>query len=161
MDPVTLAGSAVAPVAPYPVEGGKELAKKVATRPLSGYLGCSTSSNRRPPGRELPGVADFEPAPGVRKQATLRHGAEKALEADPAFRAELEKLVGELQAMGGVALTKLIANVTGISTSRRRSPARGTLCAEAAVPARAHGCGRHGGRFLSARLDERAARVAA
>jgi hypothetical protein len=36
----------------------------------------------------------------------------KALEADPAFRAELEKLVGEIQEKGGDRINQ-IANVTG------------------------------------------------
>ncbi len=36
-----------------------------------------------------------------------------APQADPAFREELERLVGEIRTKGGDRITKLVANVTG------------------------------------------------
>jgi hypothetical protein len=114
MDPVTLAGSAVALVAPYLVEGGKELAKKVGGEAgerivklydkLKGKLTGSGAAKD---------VADFEQAPADQdNQAALRKELKKALEADPAFKEELEKLVGEIQEKGGGRISQ-VANVTG------------------------------------------------
>ena len=115
MDPVTLAGLAVALVAPYLVEGGKELAKKIGGEAGERIVKLYDKVKAKLTGSgAAKDVADFEQAPADQdNQAALRKELKKALEADPAFREELEKLVGEIQAKGGDRITKLIANVTG------------------------------------------------
>jgi hypothetical protein len=59
-------------------------------------------------------LAGFEASPDdLDGQATLRLQLKKALEADPAFKEEVAKLVGEIQTKGGDTINKLIAEVTG------------------------------------------------
>ena len=58
-------------------------------------------------------LADLEKQPkDADNQAALRVQLKKALEADPAFRAELATLVDEIKAKGGDRIIQ-IANVTG------------------------------------------------
>jgi hypothetical protein len=114
MDPVTLVGSAVALVAPYLVEGGKELAKKVGGEAGDRIVELYDKLKAKLTGGGADSLADLEKQPrDADSQAALRVQIKKALEADPAFRAELEKLVGEIQETGGDRITKLVANVTG------------------------------------------------
>jgi hypothetical protein len=114
MDPATLAGSAVALVAPYLVEGGKELAKKVGGEAGDRIVELYDKLKAKLTGGGADSLADLEKQPrDADSQAALRVQIKKALEADPAFRAELEKLVGEIQETGGDRITKLVANVTG------------------------------------------------
>jgi hypothetical protein len=114
MDPVTLAGSAVALVAPYLVEGGKELAKKVGGEAGERIVKLYDKVKAKLTGGGAEALADLEKQPkDADSQAALRVQLKKALETDPAFWEELEKLVGEIQEKGGDRVTKLIANVTG------------------------------------------------
>jgi hypothetical protein len=113
MDPVTLAGAAVALVAPYLVEGGKELAKKIGGEAGGRIVTLYDKVKAKLAGGGADALADLEKQPkDADSQAALRVQLKKALEADPAFRAELEKLVGEIQEKGGDRI-KQIANVTG------------------------------------------------
>jgi hypothetical protein len=114
MDPVTLAGSAVALVAPYLVEGGKELAKKVGGEAGGRIVALYDKVKAKLTGSgAAKDVADFEQAPADQdNQEALRKELKKALEADPAFREELEGLVGEIQQKGGDRINQ-IANVSG------------------------------------------------
>jgi hypothetical protein len=114
MDPVTLAGAAVALVAPYLVVGGKELAKKVGGEAGGRIVKLYDKVKAKLTGSgAVKDVADFEQTPADQdSQAALRKELKKALEADPAFRQELEKLVGEIKEKGGDRISQ-IANVTG------------------------------------------------
>ncbi len=113
MDPVTLAGSAVALVAPYLVEGGTELAKKLGGEVGERIVKLYDRVKAKLVGGGAEALADLEKQPkDADSQAALRVQLKKALEADPAFRAELEKLVGEIREKGGDRVSQ-IANVTG------------------------------------------------
>jgi hypothetical protein len=113
MDPVTLAGSAVALVAPYLVEGGKELAKKVGAEVGDRIVTLYDRVKAKLTGGGAEALADLEKQPkDADNQAALRVQLKKALEADPTFREELEKLVGEIREKGGDRISQ-IANVTG------------------------------------------------
>jgi hypothetical protein len=114
MDPVTLAGSAVALVAPYLVEGGKELAKRVGGETGERIVKLYDKVKVKLSGSGAEALADLEKQPkDADSQAALRVQLKKALEADPVFKDELEKLVGEIEEKGGDRVTKLVANVTG------------------------------------------------
>jgi putative heme iron utilization protein len=114
MDPVTLGGSAVALVAPYLVEGGTELAKKVGGEAGERIVKLYDTVKAKLTGSgAAKDVADFEQAPADQdNQAALRKELKKALEADPAFREELAQLIGEIREKGGERISQ-IANVTG------------------------------------------------
>jgi hypothetical protein len=113
MDPVTLAGSAVALVAPYLVEGGTELAKKVGGEVGERIVKLYDKVKAKLTGGGAEALADLEKQPNdADSQAALRVQLKKALEADPAFKDELEKLVGEIREKGGDRISQ-IANVTG------------------------------------------------
>ena len=59
-------------------------------------------------------LADFEASPDDGDtQAALRVQLKKALEDDPAFKDEVAKLVGELDAKGGPAAINMSATITG------------------------------------------------
>jgi hypothetical protein len=114
MDPVTLAGSAVALVAPYLALGGKELAKKVGEEAGQRIFGLYDKLKAKLVGGGAEALADLAKQPNdADSQAALRVQLKKALDADPAFRAELEKLVGEIKEKGGRDVTTMIANVSG------------------------------------------------
>jgi hypothetical protein len=110
-----LAGSAVALVAPYLAEGGKELAKKVG-----GDVGDRIVKLYDKVKAKLTGVAakealaDLEAKPeDERRKAALELQLEKALGANPGFRDEVAKLVGEIKAIGGRDVTTQIAHASG------------------------------------------------
>lgn len=113
MDPVTLAGSAVALVAPYLAEGGKELAKKVGGAAGGRIVKPYDKVKAKLTGGGAEALADFEKRPeDANNRAALRVQLRKALESDPAFRAELAALVEEIKAKGGDQIIQK-ANVTG------------------------------------------------
>ena len=113
MDPVALAGSAVALVAPYLAEGGKELAKKVGGAAGERIVQLYDKVKAKLSGGGAEALADLEQQPeDADSQAALRVQLKKALEADPAFRAELATLVEEIKAKGGDQIIQT-ANVTG------------------------------------------------
>ena len=115
MDPVTLAGAAVALVAPYLAEGGKELAKKVGGEAGERIVKLYDKVKAKLSGGGAEALADLEKQPeDADSQAVLRVQLKKALEADPAFRAELSTLVEEIKAKGGDQIIQS-ANVTGDS----------------------------------------------
>ena len=59
-------------------------------------------------------LADFEQSPeDADTQGALRLQLRKALEADPAFKEEVEKLIGELEAKGGRQAITQTATITG------------------------------------------------
>jgi hypothetical protein len=63
-------------------------------------------------GREA--LADFEQSPeDADAQAALRVQLRKALEADPAFKEEVARLIGELEAKGGPAAIRQTATASG------------------------------------------------
>ncbi len=115
MDPVTLAGAAVALMAPYLAEGGTELAKKVGGEAGGKIVKLYDKVKAKLTGTgAAKDLADFEQAPADQdNQGAVRKELRKALEADPAFKDELAKLVGEIRAVGGRDVTTMIANVSG------------------------------------------------
>jgi hypothetical protein len=113
MDPITLAGAAVALVTPYLAEGGKELAKKVGGEAGAQIVKLYEKVKAKLTGGGGEALADLEKQPNdADSQAALRVQLKKALEADPAFRAELGALVEEIRAKGGEQIIQS-ANVTG------------------------------------------------
>ena len=106
-----LATAAVALVAPYLVEGGKELAKKVGAEAGSRVVKLWDAVKGKLAGKDA--LADVEAKPGdQRRWSALEVQLEKALEADPAFREQLAKLVEAIPEHDRVAIQQ-IANVTG------------------------------------------------
>ena len=106
-----LATAAVALVAPYLVEGGKELAKKVGAEAGSRIVKLWDAVKGKLAGKDA--LADVEAIPGdQRRWSALEVQLEKALEADPAFRETLAKLVEAIPEQDRVAIQQ-IANVTG------------------------------------------------
>jgi hypothetical protein len=106
MEPVTLAGVAVALLATKAVEAaGGEAGKRLVSE-------LWDKVKAKLAGKEA--LADVEAKPDdQRAWAALELRLEEALKAEPAFQEELEKLVGEIQEKGGERITKLVANVTG------------------------------------------------
>ena len=113
MDPVALAGSAVALVAPYLAEGGKELAKTIGSEASERIVKLYEKVKAKLTGGGAQALADLKKQPkDADNQAALRVQLKKALEADPAFRAELATLVEEIKAKGGDQIIQT-ANITG------------------------------------------------
>jgi hypothetical protein len=111
MDPVTLAGSAVALIGPYVAKGAEELAKKVGGEVGSRVVKVWDAVRGKLAGKEA--LADVEEKPDdQRRWAALELQLEKALEADPAFRDAVAKLVSEIPEEKRAAIRQ-IANVTG------------------------------------------------
>ena len=126
MDPVTLASAAVALVAPYLAEGGKELAKKVGGEAGERIVNLYDKVKAKLTGGGAEALADLEKQPeDADSQAVLRVQLKKALEADPAFRAELVTLIEEIKAKGGDQIIQRI-NVTGDRTLPRSPAERGS-----------------------------------
>ena len=114
MDAIVLAGSAVVLLAPYLAEGGKELAKKVGGEAGDRIVRLYDKIKAKLTGGGAEALADLEKQPeDADSQAALRVQIKKALEADPAFQAEVAKLVNEIETRDGDTIHKLIANVTG------------------------------------------------
>jgi hypothetical protein len=115
MDSITLAGTAVALVAPYLAEGGKELAKKVGGEAGQRIVKLYDRVKAKLTASGAEALADLEKQPqDADNQAVLRVQLKKALEADPAFRAELATLVEEIKARGGDQIIQS-ANIIGDS----------------------------------------------
>jgi hypothetical protein len=113
MDSATLAGAAVALVAPYLAEGGKELAKKVGGEAGERIVKLYDKVKATLTGGGAEALADLEKQPeDADTKAALRVQLKKALEADPAFRAELATLVEEIKAKGGDQIIQS-ANIVG------------------------------------------------
>jgi hypothetical protein len=112
MDPVTLAGTAVALVGPYVAKGAEELAKKAGGEVVPRVVKQLWDAVRgRLAGKEA--LADVEAKPDdQRRWAALELQLEKALEADPVFRDTVAKLVSEIPEDKRAAIQQ-IANVTG------------------------------------------------
>jgi hypothetical protein len=111
MDPVTLAGAAVALVGPYVAEGAEELAKKVGGEVGSRVVKLWDAVRGKLAGKEA--LADVEAKPDdQRRWAALELQLEKALEADPGFRDAVAKLVSDIPEDKRAAIRQ-IANVTG------------------------------------------------
>jgi hypothetical protein len=112
MDPVTLAGTAVALVGPYVAKGAEELAKKAGGEVVPRVVKQLWDAVRgRLAGKEA--LADVEAKPDdQRRWAALELQLEKALEADPGFRDAVAKLVSDIPEEKRAAIQQ-IANVTG------------------------------------------------
>jgi hypothetical protein len=112
MDPVTLAGTAVALVGPYVAKGAEELAKKAGGEVVPRVVKQLWDAVRgRLAGKEA--LADVEAKPDdQRRWAALELQLEKALEADPGFRDAVAKLVSDIPEEKRAAIRQ-IANVTG------------------------------------------------
>jgi hypothetical protein len=109
-----LAGSAVALVGPYVAKGAEELAKKVGGEVGSGVKNLWNAVRAKLAGKEA--LADVEAKPDdQRRWSALELQLEKALEADPAFRDAVAKLVSEIPEERRAAIQQ-IANVTGDRT---------------------------------------------
>ncbi len=116
MDPVTLAGTAIGLLSPYLTEAGKAAAKKIgegAGSHLDGLLAVI----RHKFGLDQDAYAaqtlsrlEEQPAAESRQRALADIVAEKA-QADPAFKAELERLVQSAQA--SPTTTQILTNVYG------------------------------------------------
>ena len=111
MDEAGMAATALALVAPYLAEGGKELAKKVGAEAGSRVVKLWDAVRGKLAGKDA--LADVEAKPAdQRRWSALEVQLEKALEADPAFRDQLTKLVEAIPEKERVAIQQ-IANVTG------------------------------------------------
>jgi hypothetical protein len=114
MEPIVLAGSAVVLLAPYLAEGGKELAKKVGGEAGDRIVRLYDKIKAKLTGGGAEALEDLKKQPeDADSQAALRVQIKDALEADPAFQAEVAKLVAEIETRDGDTIRKLIANVTG------------------------------------------------
>ena len=99
MDPLNLATAAVAFVAPYLVEGGKEATKTAAKDVYTWLKGRLT-------GRAADALADLEQKPDSSdNQADLRKQLAKALQADPTLASELEAMLPESVRQGAAVQT--------------------------------------------------------
>ena len=106
-----LAVTSVALVAPYVAKGAEELAKKVGGEVGSRVVKLWDALKAKLAGKEA--LADVAAKPDdPRRWAALELQLEKALEADPGFRAELAKLIEAIPAEQRAAIQQ-IANVTG------------------------------------------------
>lgn len=112
MDPVTLAAAAVALLGPFLRQVGEQTADSVshavsdAAVPAIKRLYRALRARLRPgtyAGGQLDGVEE-RPDSESRQQA-LQAALAEELEADPAFAREVEALVAEAQAAGGVEIT--------------------------------------------------------
>ena len=111
MDEAGMAATAVALVAPYLVEGAKELAKKVGAEAGGRVVKLWDAVKGRLAGKDA--LADVEAEPGdQRRWSALEVQLEKTLEADPAFRSELARLIEAIPAEQRIAIQQ-ITNVTG------------------------------------------------
>jgi hypothetical protein len=122
MDPVTLAAAAVGLLGPFLRSIGDKTAEKTAEEvsqtlseravPAVKRLFKALKEKLRPgsyAGNQLEGVEE-KPDSDTRRQALTDALAEE-LEADPAFAAEVEGLVNEAEAAGGVQVTATDAGV--------------------------------------------------
>ena len=115
MDEAGMAATAVALVAPYLVEGAKELAKKVGEEAGGRVVKLWDALKSRLSGKDA--LADVEAAPGdQRRWAALEVQLEKALNEDPGFRGELARLIEAIPAEQRMAIQQ-IATVSGGSAS--------------------------------------------
>jgi hypothetical protein len=111
MDEAGMATTAVALVAPYLIEGAKELAKKVGGEAGGRVVKLWDAVKGRLAGKDA--LADVESKPGdQRRWAALEVQLEKALAEDPGFRGELARLIEAIPAEERTAIQQ-IANVTG------------------------------------------------
>ena len=111
MDEAAMAATAVALVAPYLVEGAKELAKKVGEEAGGRVVKLWDALKGRLAGRDA--VADAEAKPAdQRRWAALEVQLEKALKEDPGFRSELARLIEAIPTEQRMAIQQ-ITNVTG------------------------------------------------
>ena len=101
MDPITsLAASAVAALAPYLAEVGKEFAKETGKAAASKigvlYQALKTRLKKKPTVKEA--LADLEANPSNEDaKAALRLQLTKQMNADPTFRDTLRKLLDEIK----------------------------------------------------------------
>jgi hypothetical protein len=122
MDPVTLAATAVGLLAPFLQRLGEKTAEKTSEEvsqtlsegavPAVKRLLKALKERLRPgtyAGNQLEGVEE-KPASDTRQQA-LRDALAEELQADPAFAAEVQGLVDEAEAAGGVRVTATDAGV--------------------------------------------------
>jgi hypothetical protein len=106
-----LAAAAVTLVGPYVAKGAEELAKKVGGEVGSRVVKLWDAVRGRLAGKEA--LADVEAKPDdQRRWSALELQLEKALEADPEFRAEVTRLVEAIPTEQRAAIQQ-IANVTG------------------------------------------------
>jgi hypothetical protein len=111
MDGTGMAATAMALVAPYLVEGAKELAKKVGGEAGQRVVNLWDAVRGKLASREA--LADVEAKPGdPRRWQALEVQLEKALAADPEFRSELARLIEAIPAEQRTAIQQ-IASVTG------------------------------------------------
>jgi GNAT superfamily N-acetyltransferase len=111
MDEAGMAATAVALVAPYFTEAGKELAKKVGGEAGGRVMKVWDAVRGKLAGREA--LADVEAKPGdPRRWQALEVKLEEALAADPGFRGELARLIEAIPERERTAIQQ-IANVTG------------------------------------------------
>ena len=129
--PITLAGRGGGAGCALLAEGGKELAKKVGGEAGERIVKLYDKVKAKLTGGGAEALADLEKQPkDADSQAVLRVQLKKALEADPAFRAELATLVEEIKAKGGDQIIQT-ANVTGDQQRYYdRSQARATWSGE-------------------------------
>jgi hypothetical protein len=106
-----LATAAVALAAPYLIEGGKELAKKVGGEAGGRVVKLWDAVKGKLAGKDA--LTDVEAKPGdQRRWSALEVQLEKALADDPAFREKLARLVEAIPEKDRAAIQQ-IANVTG------------------------------------------------
>ncbi|MEZ5931283.1 MAG: hypothetical protein R3F54_04930 [Alphaproteobacteria bacterium] len=109
MEPATLAGSAVAILSPYLVKGSEAFAQKVGGAAFAGVEKLYGLVREKLAGQ----VEALEAAPADEDEQTLlRIQLKKALEADPAFAAELQAPVEDVKAKGGAPVTQILT-ITG------------------------------------------------
>ena len=111
MNEATMAATAVALVAPYLVEGAKELAKKVGEEAGGRVVKLWDVLRGRLAGKDA--LADVEAEPGdQRRWAALEVQLEKALKEDPGFRSKLARLIEAIPAEQRTAIRQ-IAKIRG------------------------------------------------
>ena len=125
-----LAASAVAALAPYLVEGGKEFAKTVGKEAAGGGLRLLGWLRERLAGAGREALEDVEKAPGDEDtRGALRVQVRKLLEREPGLAGELEALVaaaregapaGVAQSVSQVGDGNVGANISGSGNSVSR-----------------------------------------
>lgn len=122
VEPVSLATAVVSLLAPFLRQLGGQVAEKASAELTDAALPAikrlyHTLKERLRPGSyarsQLQGVEERPDSEG--RQQALRSALAEELESDPAFAAEVERLVSEAQAASGVQIT---ANDTGVVAGR-------------------------------------------
>ena len=107
MDEAGMAATAVALVAPYLIEGAKELAKKVGEEAGGRVVKLWDALKGRLAGKDA--LADVEAKPAdQRRWAALEVQLEKALAEDPGFRGELARLIEAIPETERTAIRQIV-----------------------------------------------------